>query len=271
MYRKVSAFLAACMICCGVCASCGSKSSSSVSGNTTQASTTTETVSEPETTTQPAAEDSSRQVSGGGSQAQITPETAKGGDITGQWVPESFDSSLDLFLEFGPDGSGSVFADLSKMVTLSNGKFSAMGIEASGDDLVVKDGTVSAYYNNKDEDSLIIRLERIDGSTGNSLDGEYKITGGRLADTIYAYLDGSFGGDADKLPITAVVDGSSTFLKISGAFTYVTDGNKLDLEIMDDLSDLAEGIAGKDIYYTAENDKLMLTAGGESITMPRRK
>ena len=270
MHKRASALIAALMICGAAFVSCSSKSSSSEQSGTTGASASTEAASVTENDTQVSSENGNKQTSGSGSEDQITPATAKGGDITGQWVPEGFDSGLDIFLDFGPDGSGALYCDMSGMVTLTDGKFSAIGIEASGDDLVIKDGTISAYYNSKDEDSLIIRLKRTDGGSGDQIDGEYTIEGGKLAETIYAYLDASFGGDSSHLPITAVINGSETLLKVAGAFTYQTEGSRLEIAIMEEFSEIAGNIIGEELYYTAEDDKLIITADGKSTVMPRR-
>lgn len=270
MYRRATALLAAIMICGTAFVSCSGKSSSSEQSGTTAPAASAENASAAGNDTQASSKEGNKQTSGSGSEYQITPDTAKGGDITGQWVPEGFDSGLDVFLDFGADGSGTVYCDMSGMVKFSEGKFSAVGIEASGDDLVIKDGTISAYYNSKDEDSLIIRLRRTDGGNGDQINGEYAIEGGKLADTIYAYLDASFGGDSSILPIRVVINGRETLLKVDGAFTYLTEGSRLDIAIMEELSGVAGNILGKELYYTAEDDKLIITADGKSTVMPRR-
>ena len=40
---------------------------------------------------------------------------------------------------------------------------------------------------------------------------------------------------------------------------------------MDELKDMAEGIIGKELYYTASKDTLTISADASSIVMPRRE
>ena len=268
MRIKWLAFISAFTVCLTAFASCGGGKSSSGTSGKQNAEGSTPAASETVTASE---EDGGKQTAGSGSAAQLTPESAKGGDIAGQWIPEDMGLGLDVFIDFENNGSGSVYADISKLVSAENGKLTSLGAEVSGDDLVIKDGTVSAYYNSNDEDSLIIGLKRTDGAENSSLDGEYTITGGRLADTIYTILEASIGGEPEKLPVTLVINGSETYLRIAGAFTYITEGNRLEVAVMDELSGIADSIAGKEICYTAGNDKLMMTAGGKTVVMQRRE
>ena len=283
MLKREIAFLAALTLCCGAFASCGSKSSSSgsVSAQKITAEPVTETTAENSTegttedagdTTDPTQATKDRQVSGGGSAGEITPDTAKGGDLRGQWTPDKSITEMDAFIEFADGGAGNLYVDLSSMVTVTDKSFKAMGIEASGDNFVFENGQIKAYYNSKDEDSLVIGLERADGRDPSELDGEYNITGGRLTSVILAYIDGEFGGDAKDVPITAVLSNGKTLLKVGGAFTYIVEGSRLQVAVMAEISDSFSFIRDKDIYYTADDEKLSIVTGdGDSTVLTRRK
>lgn len=277
MFRKYLMILSAAVMCCGSFAGCGGKSSSSESSAATAAAPASQTentsaTAETQTASEEASTSGNDQTAGSGNKSSITPESAKGGDITGQWVPDKSLTNLDSFIDFGEDGAGTLYIDLSDMVSFENGKFSAMGMEASGEDLVVEKNSVKAYLNHFDEDSLIIALERADGGDCTaSLDGEYKLASGRLADLITAYIDGEFGGDSGDLPITAVLEGKSSLLKLEGAFSYTVENNRLNLAVMSELADKLGAVSGKDIYFTAEKDKLIIVTGdGDSTVMTRR-
>ena len=278
MFRKYLMILSAAVMCCGAFAGCGSKSSSSESSAVTSAASSetasdnTQETTETVTASQEASSGENDQTAGSGSKNELTPESAKGGDITGQWVPDKSLTSLDSFIDFGKDGAGTLYVDLSAMVSFENGKFNAMGMEAAGDDLVIEKDSVKAYLNHYDEDSLLIQLDRIDGGDCTaSLDGEYKLASGRLVTIITAYIDGEFSGDSGDLPITAVVEGKGSLLKLEGAFSYTVEDNRLNVAVMSELADKLGAINSKDIYFTAEKDRLLIVTGdGDSTVMTRR-
>ena len=277
MYKKVLGIIAAAAVCGIVTTACGGKSSSSGDPAATETSavtalTETETAADTAAATETAVS-GNKQTSGSGS-AEYSPENTKGGDIIGEWIPGEEITDLDASVSFGEDGTGALYIDISGLAHFSDGPvFSALGSEVTGEDLVTENGSIKAYINHMDEDSLLIQLDRIssaESGSSSSFDGEYNIAGGRLADTLDAYIDGEFGGYAGDIPITAVVNGERLRIKLGDAFSYTTEGNRLKLALMSEIAEKFSFLEGKELFYTAESDKLtVVTSDGDGVTMER--
>ncbi|MBQ1340177.1 MAG: hypothetical protein IIY35_06100, partial [Ruminococcus sp.] len=104
----------------------------------------------------------------------------------------------------------------------------------------------------------------------DSMDGEYKISGGTLQMLVQMFLSEALsGGDSlPELPLRIIIDDSKIGIKLNDIFDYEVDGSKIKLTPMKGFEEELEEIGAEDIYFTVEDDELtLINSDGEAIVL----
>lgn len=229
---------------------------------------------------------------------------AKGGDIEGTW---QIDQAIDDFegsISFDESGKGSICIDIPGAAFGSDGSVSMEDLDIAAEDIIYDGKTIDIrsdigledlFSLGEDEDesknketttaasksaaekTSLIQLERVDGSTDeDSMNGEYKISGGALQSILMLLLSDELSGDSGNLltdlPLHVIISDEKIGVKINDAFSYEVTGSKLKLtpigifaeEILDSDTDTPE------VYFTVDGDTLtLINTDGEAIDLSR--
>ncbi len=217
---------------------------------------------------------------------------AKGGDIVGSWKMEDEIDGYSGNIIFDENGKGSIRIDLDEGIAFdSKGSLVAGDMEIDSEDIIFDGKTIDIRTDfnidellgmdeeDKDkekttkgsaEKTSIIKLERVDGDDDDSMNGEYKISGGTLQMLVQMFLSEALsGGDSlPELPLRIIIDDSKIGIKLNDIFDYEVDGAKVKLTPMKGFEEELEEIGAEDIYFTVEDDELtLINSDGEAIVL----
>ena len=218
---------------------------------------------------------------------------AKGGDIVCSWKMEDEIDGYSGNIIFDENGKGSIRIDLDEEIAFdSKGSLVAGDMEIDSEDIIFDGKTIDIRTDfnidellgmaeeDKDkektskgsgEKTSIIKLERVDGDDDeDSMDGEYKISGGTLQMLVQMFLSEelSGGGSLPELPLRIIIDDSKIGIKLNDIFDYEVDGAKVKLTPMKGFEEELEEIGAEDIYFTVEDDELtLINSDGEAIVL----
>lgn len=307
MKKKLAALLSACLVLSAAFYSCGNddddddssrrKSSSGISSEetdpkydqndddeeetTTEVTTTAVTTTEAVTTvTTTASSSGSNSGSSGGNSssssnlplipASEAPEPA-GGDVKGIWGGFEGSNNVEGMLEFGDNGVGAMYADISSTMHFnSDGSLTMESLKMNKDSVSFDGKTIrvkmDAASMGIDPSSLegenaelftqdILVLERIGAADSSSMDGEYKFNGGIMGDALsseFAQEYDSFSSDN----LIVVIKGTSLLMKIDNIFTYTISGKTISMKSDNEM--FTDSFEQADVEYTVDGDTLYM-------------
>lgn len=97
--------------------------------------------------------------------------------------------------------------------------------------------------------SVLIDMDRVDGENPDTLDGEYIINGGIIADVLAKDL----GIGAENLSFEGIVDGETLIITITNVFDYEIVDGKIDV-----FTNNLQGIPDMSYTYTVDGDTLTI-------------
>lgn len=172
--------------------------------------------------------------------------------------------------EFGDDRKMSLIINFSDRGHFtSDGAFQTLGGLVSKDN-VNYDGsrlyvTETFYEEDFSEDvaSILIDMERTDGEDPDSINGEYKVFGGIIAELIAEEL----GIDTPQLNFKAKVEDETLLIIVDDCFDYETRAGKVDI-FSDNLIYVDESANSLTYSYEINGDTLTMTFEGVENSEP---
>lgn len=205
-----------------------------------------------------------------------------GGDIIGKWGPIAADQGMEAMLEFGSNGKGSMYVDISSTMHFTSDRALYMDGLSMGKDSVSFDGTYIRVKmdtetfgidpSELDEETAalftsdILVLKRKGAADSSTLDGAYSLEGGLFSDTLTeAIVESSNGISATDILVN--IDGENMNMELDDIFSYTTSGSDLTLDSSSAL--LSEELENTTIKYHIENNKLYLYNEDEVMVLNR--
>lgn len=270
MKKRITAFIAVCLMTAGIFVSCSKDNKTGSSTEEKDMSSENNSYEENSASAAKTESGSGKTVfnekgtdNSSGNVSEDIPEKPIGGDVTGNWefTDEGTGEIITLMLE--EDGSGSVYIDTTKYLFLNKkGNLCIFGMDI-GDNSVDFDGTTLTATLNTDlfgseveeltRNSTLMVLEKTEPGSSSELDGEYRFIGGALGTVLSDKLTGKLLGDGD-LPVCIRISGEDFGIKTDRLFTYKTEGNVLTVSGTEKFAEGAES----DIKYSVSGDKLII-------------